>query len=362
MLGSPRRLDLPLGPRSGNVLIPSFFAVWQMRSKVTLGLLGGLFALLIADLFWAGNLQRAIESVLPKNSRQKPTLLVGTNNWPGYAPLYLARALGLYQGKGVDFVEYPSTSMTLKALRNGAIQAAAVTLDEALQLHELGSQFKVVLALDYSAGADAILVRPPLGSLADLKHKKIAFENSTEGGYFFARFLEKSRMLPEDFELVPLEVDEHLQAYLQGKVDGVVTMEPYKTKMIQVGARQVFSSKETPRAVMDLLVVREDWLAGDVRALQSLAEGWFEALRQLQEAPGQMAPLLGEQLDLSPKEALLALEGIQLLDQKANLELFAGSPSPFDQAADSTNEFLLSHQLLSRKVDLEGLTDPILQR
>ncbi|OGH05675.1 MAG: hypothetical protein A2600_00825 [Candidatus Lambdaproteobacteria bacterium RIFOXYD1_FULL_56_27] len=327
-----------------------------------MGLLGGLFVLLITDLFGVGNLQRLIETVLPPPSGRKPNLLVGTNPWPGYAPFYLARRLGLYQGKGVDFVEYPSTSMTLKALRNGAIQAAALTLDETLQLYELGTQFKVVLVLDYSAGADAILARPPLASLADLKNKKIAFENSTLGGYFLTRTLERSRMHPDDFELVPLEVDEHLQAYLQEKVDGVVTMEPYKTALERAGAKKIFSSKDLPQEIIDVLVVREDWLAGDVRALKFLAEGWFEALRQLQEAPEQMAPLLGEQLNLNPKEALEAVAGVQLLDQKANLALFVGSPSPFDQSARVTNDFLLSHQLLSRKVSLEGLADPILLR
>ncbi|MDQ6966158.1 MAG: hypothetical protein Q9M23_04455, partial [Mariprofundaceae bacterium] len=62
----------------------------------------------------------------------KPDLRIGTNIWPGYEPLYLARSLGLFKDTGISLIEYPSSTETMRALRHGSIEAGALTLDEAL--------------------------------------------------------------------------------------------------------------------------------------------------------------------------------------------------------------------------------------
>ena len=51
---------------------------------------------------------------------KEPTALVriGTNVWPGYEPLYLARELGYYKDLNVRLVEYPSASEVIRAFKN----------------------------------------------------------------------------------------------------------------------------------------------------------------------------------------------------------------------------------------------------
>ena len=39
--------------------------------------------------------------------RYEPPLMVGTNIWAGYEPLYLARDLGYYDGQPLRLVEHP---------------------------------------------------------------------------------------------------------------------------------------------------------------------------------------------------------------------------------------------------------------
>lgn len=49
----------------------------------------------------------------------EPPLRIGTNIWPGYEPLYLARNLGFYQGSSIKLVEMNSASAVIHALRSG---------------------------------------------------------------------------------------------------------------------------------------------------------------------------------------------------------------------------------------------------
>lgn len=86
---------------------------------------------------------------------------LGTNLWPGYEPLYLAREQGYLSGDSVALVELLSASEVMRAYRNGAIDAAALTLDEVISLREAGLRPVIVQVADISNGADVILARPP---------------------------------------------------------------------------------------------------------------------------------------------------------------------------------------------------------
>lgn len=65
-------------------------------------------------------------------------LRLGTNVWPGYEPLYLAAEHEAWPSRfNVRMVEYPSATEVLRAFRNRALEAAALTLDEVLLRQQL---------------------------------------------------------------------------------------------------------------------------------------------------------------------------------------------------------------------------------
>ena len=59
-----------------------------------------------------------------------PPLRVGSNQWVGYEALYLARSLGHYDPTLIKLVELPSSTEVQQALRDGLLEAGALTLDE----------------------------------------------------------------------------------------------------------------------------------------------------------------------------------------------------------------------------------------
>ena len=96
-------------------------------------------------------------------------LRIGTNVWVGSEPLYLARELGYLSQQSVQLVEYPSASEVLRAFRNEAIDGMVISLDELFGLAADGLQPRIVLVVDVSYGADAVVGQRGMRTMKDLK-------------------------------------------------------------------------------------------------------------------------------------------------------------------------------------------------
>ena len=91
------------------------------------------------------------------------TLRLGTHTWMGYEPLPLARSLG-HLDEQVKLVEFASARNVIRAFKKGSIEAPTLTLEEARGLKHSGLDLAIILVNDFSAGGDAILLRPALAS------------------------------------------------------------------------------------------------------------------------------------------------------------------------------------------------------
>jgi len=112
------------------------------------------------------------------------TIRIGINSYPAYELLYLAQEKGFYRQEGVDvkILEFSSLSDVTASLANGRIDGAATTLvDLILMQARYGTGAQAVLVIAYSAGADMLLARAPIGGLADLRGKTVGLEIDSLG-------------------------------------------------------------------------------------------------------------------------------------------------------------------------------------
>ncbi len=116
------------------------------------------------------------------SERAVEPLRIASSPWPGYEPIYLARELGYLPPAQATIYELPSSDITLESFRNRSADIATLTLDETLELMHGGVKLRVLLVMDGSNGADAVMVSPKIKKLSDLKGKRIAIENITLGG------------------------------------------------------------------------------------------------------------------------------------------------------------------------------------
>ena len=192
------------------------------------------------------------------NPHYTPPLMVGTNTWIGYEPLYLARSLGYHDGLPLRLVELGSTTQAMDALRVGKLDLAGVTLDEALTLVQEGLPLRIIWVMNISAGADAIIARPGIRRLADLRGQRIGVEQTAVGAYMLQAALEQAGMQASDVSVLPLPLDEHLSAWHGRRVDAVVTFDPVRQTLLNEGGVTVFDSRALPGEIVDVLVARDE--------------------------------------------------------------------------------------------------------
>jgi len=251
---------------------------------------------------------------------EEPPLRVGTYPWPGFATLYHARTLGLLDPARVRLVDFDSPGEVMKALRDGSIDAAALTLNEALLVAGDIHGTRVILAFGQSAGGDALLARPPINRLLQLRGKRVDVETEAEGGYILARVLDRAGLKEGDLEVVELPLEEHEQAYLSGRVDAVITMDPVRARLLTAGANELFSSKQIAGELVDLLLVREGVPETHARTLQSLVNAHFVALDSIRANPEEAAGGLRQRYG-PPEQLLWSWALIDFSGRGANLRL-----------------------------------------
>jgi NitT/TauT family transport system substrate-binding protein len=283
----------------------------------------------------------------------RDALRIGMNVWPPYELLYLARERGYFRDEGVevDLVDFSSYSGELAAYHQGQIDALLATLNEVQIRDNFQEPPMVVLALDYSFGGDAVVARRGIDAPAALRGRVVAYEESALGSYVLERALAHGGLLQRDVTLKNRLPEESEADFRKGKVDAVVTYEPFLGRLLEVpGARVVFSSREIPGEIVDVLAARPAVLETRRDDFRRVARAWFRALDEFRARPVESAAIMARHENISAEELLRALSGSHLPDRVENLRLVGTSMTPgsLSATADRLGEFLVRHGLARR--------------
>ena len=290
--------------------------------------------------------------------RPDPPMRIGTNVWIGSEPLYLARELGALDPKAVQLVEYPSATEVLRAFRNQAIDGMVISMDELFVLAIDELKPRVILVTDVSNGADAVVGRPQMRTMHDLKGKRVAVESGALGAYVLSRALALSGMQAADVAIVHLESNEQPNAFKNGRVDGAVTFDPYRTQLLEAGATTLFDSRRMPNEIVDVIAVRDTVLENQPAAVRALLAGWFRAIDYLQREPQDAAKRMGVRQQTSGEQFLQSLRGLHIPTREENLRMLGGTTPQLVMNGGRLMDLMLDARLLPAAVGIRELLAP----
>lgn len=285
-----------------------------------------------------------------------PMLRIATNVFPGYELMYLAAERG-HLGPAVHMVEMPSSTASLQALAAGNVEGAALTLDEVISALADNMPLKVVAVLDVSLGADMLIVKPGIATLAELRGKRIGVEQTAVGAVMLDAVLTEAGLDTKDVQLVYATVDRQRDLYLKDQVDALVTFEPVPSQLAQSGARKLFDSSAVPERIVDVLAVRPEVTVRNTESLRHLLAGHFQALAELHSSPETASEVIARRLGIPPAEVPTAYAGLELPDAAANQAWLGGRPSRLEQAAADLQQIMLRAGLIRRMANLAELVD-----
>lgn len=266
------------------------------------------------------------------------------NPWPAYEFLYLAKAKGFFAEENlpVRLVEYSSLSDSRVALESGQVDAVVCTLVEVLLARDHTHRAPdIALVVDYSDGADVILARTNVPTLAALKGKKVGLESGTLGVFMLAKALGHGGLELKDVLMQPCLPDRMLDELKAGTLDAVVTYPPTSVSVEASGvARRLFSSKEIPGEVVDVVAVEASVLERNPELPARLARVFQRALDYSRAHPQEAHEFMARREGLSAQEFAKALEGIRLVDA-AGQRAFLGSTGSLERTLRQVERVLI---------------------
>jgi NitT/TauT family transport system substrate-binding protein len=163
-------------------------------------------------------------------------------------------------------------------------------------------------------------------------------------------------MTLQDITIVNMEVDSHEEAYARDLIDAMVTFEPVRTRLISEGGNEVFSSREIPGEIVDVLVVHEDILNNKQHTqVKDLINAWFRALDYLTNKKHSAAGILSARLKISAEEVIESFNGLDLPNRQDNLDLLGGDSPRLELVLKRLHNTLLQNELLIKPVSFNGL-------
>jgi NitT/TauT family transport system substrate-binding protein len=283
-------------------------------------------------------------------SRPKEPLRIGVNAWPPFELLYLAQTRGYFELENVDvdLVDFSSYTGILRAYHQGNIDGFLATLNEVQIADNFQDLPAVILAVDYSFGGDALVVRDGIADLKALRGRRIAFEESALGSYELERILEISGLKPDQIVAVSRLPEEAEQDFHKGTVDGVITYEPGLGRLMHsAGARVLFSSRDIPGEIVDVLAMRRVILDQRGDEVRRALRAWFRAVASMNEHPEEAAAEMARRQHVTVGEFLEGMRGARIPDLAENRELLGhgSSPGRLHETAARLGEFLVRRGL-----------------
>ncbi len=258
------------------------------------------------------------------------------------------------------FIQNEDYGTSLNDFLKGNADAATLTIYEALLAASKGISLKIVLLLDYTIGSDGVVAKKSIQSLQDLKGKRIGVEQGTIAHFTVLKMLEKAGLDQADVQLVDLGLEELQQAFLHVKVDAVGTYEPYMSNLARQGnGHIIFSSIEIPRAICDVLFIKNAIARDHPDVIDHWIEAWNDILNYTGNDPEEYLRTLNRLNGTPIPEIKESFSGIFFATMAENRRAF-GTPDNQGYLLESLREmedFLLRQGIIKQHIALEELIE-----
>lgn len=248
-------------------------------------------------------------------------ILIGANQWVGYEPLHLSDQRGELENYNFQVMEFKNSSYLIKAFERNLIDVAALTIDEAIILSQNVDDLVIILALDVSSGGDAIVTLNEKLDIKNLKNHRVGVEEFAVGHYLLSRAAELNQIDLKEINIVPLTIDRHVEAIKNDKVDFLCTFNPVVEKVINLGGKIVFNSKNIPNEIVDVLVVRRSLLNQNEKKFHSLVSILMDKMEKLAQRQPAIINEVANRNGVETQIVIKQLEDITIPIGKENLNV-----------------------------------------
>ncbi|MGE0107996.1 MAG: ABC transporter substrate-binding protein [Thiomonas sp.] len=260
-----------------------------------------------------------------------PRMVIGTVVWIGYGPFYVADAKGFFKKYGLDakLQNFNDPALIPSAIASSAVDGGMLTYDQVIGTDAKGLNLQVVMPIDYSNGADAIVARSDITSVSQFKGQKIGYNPLSPSDFLLTYALMKNGMGEKDVQSISMTPEQVPAAMASGGIPIGVTYEPSLSQIVAMGGGKkfhvVFSSKDAPGLITDVLVYDKAYIQKHPTEVKATIEAYLEGLAYMKSHPEESEAIIGKAMGISAKEVKEQMSGVFNIPLQGMVKSFARS-------------------------------------
>jgi NitT/TauT family transport system substrate-binding protein len=210
-----------------------------------------------------------------------------------YWDIYAARELGFMKDQKLDVqaIRIDSASQSIPQVLAGGVDILSSNPELAISAIKKGGDL-VIIADETAVVPWALMSRPEIKSVADLKGKVVGVTQLKEASTSMARLLlGRAGLQPSDYQVIQLGGTPNRYAALsRGAVSATLLAQPADFKAEDQGMRRLASTDEVFKGPAIVLVARRSWLTENGDAARRFLKGavagmrWFNDRKNRQQA------------------------------------------------------------------------------
>ncbi|MEO7175162.1 MAG: phosphate ABC transporter substrate-binding/OmpA family protein [Saprospiraceae bacterium] len=247
----------------------------------------------------------------------------------GFEPNENSRFFKEY-GLKVKFVLIDDFDASRQAFKSDEVQLFGnETSAMVAEMEGLGSYNpNVCFQVDWSRGADALVVKRGINSANDLRGKKIAVTPATPSQTFLLWMLDAANMSMKDIQIVevPTAIDA-ATAFKSGQVDAALVWSPDDEDCVRKvpGAKILQSTRQATNIIADVMMSKREWAEKNRDKLAKLYAGWMKGAAELncnEDNMRKAAKIMAENTGISEADALAGIKTLRLTNHGDNVNFF----------------------------------------
>lgn len=264
---------------------------------------------------------------------------IAVMTWAGAGPGFVGIEKGFFDGLPVEITVIDDTKARQAAYNSEDFDVYLTNPDQHPLEVERQLPGTMFLLSDVSMGADGLIAKPDIRTIADLSGKRIAYTQGTASDYMLSKALTSAGLTRNDVKLITLDDPSSASAALaSGEVDAAVSWEPLMSQAVKEGkARILFTSADVPDTIIGVFIAKDSLITDPARR-DRLMNGWLRAVDYTKTNPEDAYGIMSRNFKVSRDEIRGMMSGLRLADRKKNHEYFTRGDNGLTKLDVFTND------------------------
>ncbi|MBD2253455.1 ABC transporter substrate-binding protein [Nostoc parmelioides] len=287
---------------------------------------------------------------------KRPPLKIPSGYFVGEYPAIIAQQKGFFKAQGVDVEITHRRYIRLEAANfsAGKYDGVICSLGSFIILSATNPDIQGVMVVNESTGADVVVAQSEIKTVADLKGKKLGANLGGFSEVFVTEMLKKANFTSDDVNLVKLEASEIPQRLKNNVIQAGHTWEPHLSEAMKSGGHILFTSKQTPGLILDLIVFRKEIIRDRPEDVRAFVRGWLQAVNYWKANVQEGNAIISKVLKIPSNT--ISLEGVNLTNLAENQNFFESSnPNSVYKTAKIYADFFIRTGSVTRIPELKNL-------